>query len=257
MTYSNGRISALCKQSAVSATAILGGAGFISASHADILTFETRELELVVSEGESKVFDLNDDGRMDFSLSVDKGRFASIRGLSGFDLEGGEFGAGQNSLVFVENKAVSPEGKFVQVFASGGEVAKPKPGFKLTSKGILYDDKLPTGSEGPFEDDGTSGFLGLAVGPLINNEDDFEIRALDIETADTEEEEPKRAIGFNYGWIEVMRGSINTFRIGFQTAVGAAAPIPRDPVDVPEPASLPLMALGAAGLLAMRRKMAA
>lgn len=94
------------------------------------------------------------------------------------------------------------------------------------------------GDTGPFADEGTTDFIGLFV-----------------ETFDLEE--------FNryYGWAEVTRGSLTIERAFFEDTRNTPIQIPFsdpiDPIDVPEPATLPLIALGAAGLIAMRRRKAA
>lgn len=62
-----------------------------------------------------------------------------------------------------------------------------------------------------------------------------------------------------FAWLEVERGSltVTSGQTQFLTP-GAPAPIPQlTNIDVPEPATLPLMALGAAGLAALRRRKAA
>ncbi|MEO0410985.1 MAG: PEP-CTERM sorting domain-containing protein [Pseudomonadota bacterium] len=96
------------------------------------------------------------------------------------------------------------------------------------------------GETGPFSEEGDTDFIGLFV-DVFGEEDDF----------------------FRYyGWAEVTRGSVVIERAFFQDESFEPALIPLSdpidpPVDVPEPATLPLMALGAAGLMAMRRRKAA
>jgi hypothetical protein len=53
-----------------------------------------------------------------------------------------------------------------------------------------------------------------------------------------------------YAWLEVTRGSAILGRGGYQTTLGAAAPV----TAAPAPASPALLATGAAGLLGMRRR---
>lgn len=106
-----------------------------------------------------------------------------------------------------------------QVDASTGDVN--------SSESFFYRN----GDEGAFGNVGDSGFVGVEVISLI---DDIEV--------------------VNYGWFEVLRGSLTIQRRAIETTPGLAAQIPDAPIiDVPEPATLPLMALGAAGLIAMRR----
>ncbi|MEM7569327.1 MAG: PEP-CTERM sorting domain-containing protein, partial [Pseudomonadota bacterium] len=90
-------------------------------------------------------------------------------------------------------------------------------------------------------------------------DDDFlRFNALEVQEIDREGELLEPDVMRFFGWAEIERGSLNVIRFAFQSTPNTPAPIPgRPPIDVPEPASLPLMALGAAGLFAMRRKMAA
>jgi hypothetical protein len=54
--------------------------------------------------------------------------------------------------------------------------------------------------------------------------------------------------GIHYGWLEVTRGSAIVGQMGYQTTANAGASI------VPLPASLPLLASGFAGLMALRHR---
>jgi hypothetical protein len=83
------------------------------------------------------------------------------------------------------------------------------------SFGNLVDDA----GNGPWSAIGAHGFIGLAL-------------AL--------------GDGTHYGWLEVTRGSVIVGQMGYQTTANAGASI------VPLPASLPLLASGFAGLMALR-----
>ncbi|MEM7569398.1 MAG: PEP-CTERM sorting domain-containing protein [Pseudomonadota bacterium] len=121
---------------------------------------------------------------------------------------------------------------FVKTFDEG-DVIGPKAG-PFFDPAFFY-----IGENGPFAEEGTTDFIGLFV-----------------ETFDLEE------FDRYYGWAEVTRGSVTIERAFFEDSPNTPIQIPFSdpidpPVDVPEPATLPLMALGAAGLLAMRRRSAA
>jgi hypothetical protein len=57
----------------------------------------------------------------------------------------------------------------------------------------------------------------------------------------------------NYGWIQLTRGSLTVGSFGYQSTLNADAVIPG---AVPEPGSLLLVATGAAGIAALRRRRA-
>jgi hypothetical protein len=56
---------------------------------------------------------------------------------------------------------------------------------------------------------------------------------------------------YNYGWLELTRGSLTVGRMGYETDPNTAAQIPE---TVPEPSTLLLLVSGAAGIAAMRRR---
>jgi len=88
--------------------------------------------------------------------------------------------------------------------------------------GILYDQ-----GKGPWGNSGANGYVGLRLAAAGTG-------------------------NFNYGWVEITRGSGIVVRAGYQNTVNAGASIPT--AGAPEPASLALLATGAVGLLGMRRR---
>ena len=58
----------------------------------------------------------------------------------------------------------------------------------------------------------------------------------------------------HYGWLELTRGSLTVGQVGFQTEAGVGALIPGPANQAPEPATLSLLALGALGAAAARRR---
>lgn len=60
---------------------------------------------------------------------------------------------------------------------------------------------------------------------------------------------PTKARDYNYGWIEIQRGSITALKTGYETEVNKAAGL-----SVPAPGSLPLLLGGLACIAAMRRR---
>lgn len=112
---------------------------------------------------------------------------------------------------------------------------------------------------GPFSNEGDRGFIGLS---LTFGEDDLwladniaNVRVVEEGDLLVHQGDTYETIGpvTHYGWIEVVRGSVTAIRTGFQQVAGQSAPIPAL-VAVSEPATLPLIALGAAGLVALRRR---
>jgi hypothetical protein len=91
---------------------------------------------------------------------------------------------------------------------------------------------------------GDSGFSGLSFGNLVGFDGNgpwsligaHGFLGLQLDLAD----------GIHYGWLEVTHGSVIVGQMGYQTTANAGASI------VPLPASLPLLASGFAGLMALR-----
>lgn len=236
------------------------------------------EKEIIINDGFEYAFDLNGDDINDFKISVGPnpnalqassaqllapglskssefpGR-ATIQGL-----REGHFTYRQGED-FLQNGGLKKNSKFVYVFDAGDDVDGTVGRRTLDAKlyGFITESDPETGDElpdrpfGPFAEEGDRGFVGLSIQEFNFKENDFDTATRmdgEIIHGGGEREEPT----INYGWVELVRGSINVLRIGYQQTVGAAAPIPGGPITVSEPATLPLITLGAAGLVALRRR---
>lgn len=171
---------------------------------------------------------------------------------------------GEGREIFRSQSKLKGESNFVFAFGSGDDVDGTVG--SLSKSGDLYrtafavenvrvaleNDVVEGGSKqvGPFATEGTRGFIGFA---LTEFTDLIDMKVLDETDDELMEKLPSVT---NYGWIEIVRGSVNVVRVGFQTTANTAAAIP-GAIAVSEPATLPLIALGAAGLVALRRRKAA
>ena len=121
-------------------------------------------------------------------------------------------GSGLNgSQVFLAGKSV-----FVETFAAGEQVDG-------TIGFADFNGQLFNGALGPFSTIGASGFVGLSLCDGVSS--------------------------YNYGWLEITRGSTTVGRVGYQTTPDVGATIP-----VPEPSSLTMLAIGVSGIAALRRR---
>lgn len=292
MSKVSTRLARLSTQSALFATT--AAASTVGTAHADLII--TNIDEIATTENLVQI-DLNNDGFMDFSFFVKgSGGLENQRSLSSKEtgivttrflkmepvdkvelsidtvLDKPKLRPGKRGIF--SDKKISDATPYATRFKEGDVISEKSGPF--SSKARLYDDFGAEGRPreddfddvkaiarelaiieeenfGPFADVGDSGYIGLFV-DLIPSRDEDSFTALNIEELDDDDAPSFQRF---YGWAEIARGSLNVIRIGFQSDPFTGAPIPRDPVDVPEPASLPLMALGALGLMAMRRKMAA
>lgn len=289
------KLKRLSQQTAYAATAAAAGAaGAASEAAADAMPLTPFtagfKLELGPSgDGVSQVIDINNDWIPDFRLEVfkknGKTEVATITGLNSLGPkvevvdrkidQSIQIGGSQDARIFVSDENGDNTGlPFVRTFEPGSEVftknppkgtlllADPEKSLEsdlLSSQATFYD-----GDTGPLGDSGDQGYVGLVLdifsGPLVFDDVNAQaVLAVDGEVTEYEGEPihvgvPAQMLTRFFGWLDVERGSLIVSSGQTQRLVpGAPAPIPA----VPEPASLPLMALGAVGLLALRRKMAA
>ena len=233
----------LAKQAPMITGAVTLGIGALGASSADaalvIQNIDLTSGDQTVGDGEvindPFTFDLDQDGTDDFVVlnqtPFQKNAFISSTRVTKVALDAPSStklkiarGAPVQGLPIGTSAIFTDDAGYTTLFAAGDEVdAGDGP---VSSFAEFFDQ---TG--GPFSDIGATGFIGLQ---------------LELED------------GIHYGWLEVTRGSITAGRAGFQTTPGAAAPIPggsmNPPAGVPEPAGLPMLAAGAAGIALMQRR---
>lgn len=244
------KFETLLKQSSVAiAGSLVATSGF--ASTLDTLTITDINVSLT-DNGDSYQLDLDGDGYDDFSLYYYE------------DEETGEERA--------DIRANSPDanilttGKFFLPYKEGDTVPGDlKARFQFGAGIYSFDPNNKTGF-GPLAEPGSSAYIGLALGlekglgpnlkpglddvALVTAGPVGAVAALDIGN------ETLAVRPIHFGWLEVEHGSLNILRSGYQTVGGAGAPIPTSTSmsAVPLPASLPLLLVGAGGLLALRRR---
>lgn len=190
----------------------------VGASMASALAIDPLET-LVVTEFEDLIASNPDSPQVSFDLDGDGNDDFAV------GLKGDEFGYifGLKNLFSFNLVVADTYTKFAVPFGPGDIISEDVIGgsTQLEFGGILYSE-----GEGPLNSVGDSIFVGLF-----------------LEFYDTEES--------HFGWAELTRGSLQINSIGFQTVAGLGAPIPS---PIPVPASLALLASGAAGLAAYRRR---
>jgi hypothetical protein len=250
--------------------ALMVSAAVLSATTANAGILET-EFNVTIEEGLQYEFDINADGKNDFSVTVGPDREMPAANLIeepvGFSPSSETAGRarvralGEQSRVFTFDL---DDEDFAVKLALGDSVDENTG--DLRTSGKLYDtrfekSKLPGGKDmfvefGEFASNGddeiVNGFVGLAI-ETFNFRPNLIGENGDIQQ-DEDGEKAERTI--NYGWIELTRGSVILVRSGFQQIANAPAPIDGRDIQISEPATLPLMALGAAGLYALRRRKA-
>ena len=217
----NERLGAVLKsQTAIAGSVALGATAFM-ATAANAIVVES-ELGLVIADGTFASIDVNGDGRDDIEIFAGKTN-GIVKGKAR------KFSGGFTRL------KIAKQGAYFTPFSPGDSVSKSTSSFGSGTK--LY-----SGGNGPLADSGDTAYLGFEL---------FENMVI----ADQEEEVEIVERNVYYGWLELTRGSITVGTLGLQNVPGAAAPIPNNaPNPVPIPPGIALMAAGAAGLAAVRRR---
>lgn len=186
------------------------------------------DFDRLTADNSSQSFDLDGDGSLDFIFTArDDFGFIQGAGTKVKTIDAASF----DPFVFTTQLAIDPTqadasiANFAVELFSGDEVGPDYVGTRRAA-GLLYID----GPETSF------GALGGGVG-------DTAFIGLGLRSAE----------GTNFGWAEFERGSAILLRTGFQTTTGAAAAIPAV-APVPLPGALVMLATGAAGLGAFRRR---
>ena len=216
-TTQSRRLSAVVKsQTAVVGSVALGATAFM-AQDANAIVVES-EVGVTVQDGSSYLIDVNNDGFVDLEIDL-VGPRGKVKGpVNTTELGGTKLG-------------IARTGKYADIYQPGDSVDATG-SFQLRAD--LYDS---TSTLGNWASIGDTGYLGLIFVEAIFNED-----------APTETTE-------YFGWLELTRGSISIGTLGLQNVPGAAAPIPNNaPNPVPVPPGIALMATGALGLAAIRRR---
>ncbi len=161
-----------------------------------------------------QTFDVNDDEVDELGIGDNTGAFSFAKGLGGTFVGVDFFGL--------------PKPFFLTQFDYGDTVSKETL-VVGTMNGFFY--KSSKAGKSPWED-GERGFFGFAVPSDIDG------------------------LGVYYGYVEAQfspGNTVNIFRIGFENEINTPITI-RDPNAVPAPGGIGLLALGAAGTLAYRRR---
>ena len=212
--------SVLRSQTAIAGSVALGATAY-AADEANAIVVET-EIGIVVADGTIEKIDVNGDGRSDLKIFAGK-KTGSIQGI-----------ANKFTNAFTSLK-IARDGSFFNPFQPGDSVSKTTGPFSKTAK--LYEP-----SNGPLSNSGDTAYVGLEF---------FEV----LSAFDEETEEAIVERNRYYGWLELTRGSVTVGTLGLQNVSGAAAPIPNNaPNPVPIPPGIALMAAGAMGLAAVRRR---
>ena len=196
------------------AGALALGAGLAGLSEAQADVILT-DVNATITD-DSQTFDVNDDGVDELRIGDETGLFSFAKGEPGTD-----------TYVAVDPFGAKPP-VFLTRFDYGDTIGQKTFGLG-DSTGFFY--KLPKSGKSPWED-GERGFFGFAVPSPIDQ------------------------AGAYFGYVEAQfspGNTVNIFRIGFQNTLNAPITI-RDPNAVPAPGGIGLLALGAAGILAYRRR---
>ena len=196
------------------AGALAIGAGLAGLSEAQAAVILT-DVNATITD-DLQTFDVNDDG-------VDELRIADTTGFA--SAAKGDPGIG---TFFAVDFFGAPAPIFLTRFDYGDTISKK---FFAAGDPVGFFYKNTFAGKSPWED-GERGFFGFAVPSDIDGK------------------------GVYYGYVEAQfspGNTVNIFRIGFENEINTPITI-RDAAQVPAPGGIGLLALGAAGILAYRRR---